>query len=881
MRTISTAQDKVLTASNCALAQHVRVSIKDSGGTFRDLTTYPGVNLVDSVSWQEDIDSPHVTADVVLKREVDSLSLAPLMQASALNRGFNPAASYAALVALRREVKVETSTDAADATAGNWMEVFRGYVDTIDPAGGDTIRIGCRDLGALLMDSFIETERVYALGASGGVPVGMRIWEPSTAYALNEFVIPTDGKRAAQFRFYQCSTAGTSGTTEPAWPSSGTIADGGSLVWTHQAALADTGYAVESVMQEILDDNGLSVTLYTPTSPSWSIRAYKQRREPALEALRNLAIQIGWDVRYKWRSGTGQFELTFFQPDRTKSSPDRTFSSSEYVDVKRLSTDISTIRNAIRVIYPDRTDLDPNGNAKRKVHDETDSTSIAAYGRRFMEIVEDDLSNLDTSTEANTLAEACLADLKDPKAEQDIELSYGFPWAELGDLYRFTANGRHYSANQDWALYSCSHSAADGVIRTTIRTRGQPAVANSRWLEHGAGRGLREAHATAALLSPGGHSVAASNVIGGSKLAITGNPLRKAAQEEFEFHLSTAAGFTPSSSTLVALSASRELALSHLTPGTTYHAAIVPRFRNAGELVRAEKSTEVSFVAGRVSPHHLDSATPLVFLPLNYDFGGQLRAVASFPPDHWEMQTGSWGSSSDAYVSASVVRSGVQSVELLNTAVASAMKSDVFPVSPSARFAMRCAARSTSSGNRGALTVRFYSDAGITEIGSVALTLNLTSADTWEEFQVVDTTGASTKYARIDIGKYDNGTYAVFFDFARFQEIDTPQETWFAPGLSNSWVDYGLGFNTTGYFRDSNGLVHIRGLIKSGTTTAGTLLFTLSAGNRPATECIFATRMSGPAACEIRVQADGDVLLGDTGGNATWTCLDGICFDTR
>lgn len=54
-------------------------------------------------------------------------------------------------------------------------------------------------------------------------------WAASTAYALGQYVQPT----APNGRFYECTTAGTSGTGEPAWPTStgATITDG-TVVWT-------------------------------------------------------------------------------------------------------------------------------------------------------------------------------------------------------------------------------------------------------------------------------------------------------------------------------------------------------------------------------------------------------------------------------------------------------------------------------------------------------------------------------------------------------------------------------------------------------------------------------------------------------------------------
>ena len=54
-------------------------------------------------------------------------------------------------------------------------------------------------------------------------------WKASTAYALNDKVFPTDPSTTPYY--YECTTAGTSGATEPTWPLSGAVNDG-TVVWT-------------------------------------------------------------------------------------------------------------------------------------------------------------------------------------------------------------------------------------------------------------------------------------------------------------------------------------------------------------------------------------------------------------------------------------------------------------------------------------------------------------------------------------------------------------------------------------------------------------------------------------------------------------------------
>ncbi len=51
-------------------------------------------------------------------------------------------------------------------------------------------------------------------------------WQPSNTYGTDTRVFPTSGATDA----YRCDTAGVSGTTEPTWPATGTVADG-SVTW--------------------------------------------------------------------------------------------------------------------------------------------------------------------------------------------------------------------------------------------------------------------------------------------------------------------------------------------------------------------------------------------------------------------------------------------------------------------------------------------------------------------------------------------------------------------------------------------------------------------------------------------------------------------------
>ena len=96
-----------------------------------------------------------------------------------------------------------------------------------------------------------------------------------------------------------------------------------------------------------------------------------------------------------------------------------------------------------------------------------------------------------------------------------------------------------------------------------------------------------------------------------------------------------------------------------------------------------------------------------------------------------------------------------------------------------------------------------------------------------------------------------------------------------APTLGNSWVNFGLTFATAGYYKDNFGIVHLRGIVKSG--TIGTAIFTLDVGYRPVAEENFPT-VSNETFGFINVSSTG-VVKCSVGDNA-WVSLSGISFRT-
>lgn len=85
-------------------------------------------------------------------------------------------------------------------------------------------------------------------------------WQPNTAYSVDDYVTPraTAGNLYPQpFLVYVCTTAGTSGSGEPTWLTSGSITDGtGSLEWQTISLNSDnSNYVVDPLGRHLAGDD--------------------------------------------------------------------------------------------------------------------------------------------------------------------------------------------------------------------------------------------------------------------------------------------------------------------------------------------------------------------------------------------------------------------------------------------------------------------------------------------------------------------------------------------------------------------------------------------------------------------------------------------------
>ena len=143
----------------------------------------------------------------------------------------------------------EITTGAADADV-----VVEGV--TVDPiaVGGDEVG------GAVMEFEFGLTAAFEALFT------GYATWAASIAYALGDFVVPS----TANDRIYECTTAGTSGTAEPAWPTGegATVADN-TATWTCR-------FIKDTYKWQARNKGGTWVDLHSPVTISPTTSSYAE-----------------------------------------------------------------------------------------------------------------------------------------------------------------------------------------------------------------------------------------------------------------------------------------------------------------------------------------------------------------------------------------------------------------------------------------------------------------------------------------------------------------------------------------------------------------------------------------------------------------------------
>ena len=90
---------------------------------------------------------------------------------------------------------------------------------------------------------------------------------------------------------------------------------------------------------------------------------------------------------------------------------------------------------------------------------------------------------------------------------------------------------------------------------------------------------------------------------------------------------------------------------------------------------------------------------------------------------------------------------------------------------------------------------------------------------------------------------------------------------WSTATLVNSWANFGSG-NQDAQYRKIGDIVYVRGMVKNGTTTAGTTIYNLPVGYRPLTQQVFPTIDGNNAIGRFDVTTAGNLIIQVGANNA-------------
>lgn len=166
--------------------------------------------------------------------------------------------------------------------------------------------------------------------------------------------------------------------------------------------------------------------------------------------------------------------------------------------------------------------------------------------------------------------------------------------------------------------------------------------------------------------------------------------------------------------------------------------------------------------------------------------------------------------------------------------------------------------------DRGRVNMQGLAKAGTTTLGTVINKLSDVSSSYYPTTQMIFPAGGNGMsqfrvYTSGDVVKH--GTQTSSYMGLQALYYPTTTGTWTSLPFSNSWQNYGSGFPTLQYTKDSDNVVTIRGLVKSGSVTGGvTIAGPLPAGYRPPGQALMAVA-SNDVFGRVDVTTAGNIIV--------------------
>lgn len=203
-----------------------------------------------------------------------------------------------------------------------------------------------------------------------------------------------------------------------------------------------------SIMTQIFADHGFNETVEEVDAAGFHVEEIRTGETSVWAAQKSLVEPTGFIYRIKWE--TDAFKPCVYDPDRTKSSPDATFSGT--FQYRKLDISEADVRTKVVVIYRDRNSgtiryAQAESEAARDKYGIPDGSGGKKHKTVWiaMQGTGDRYSLIDTLGEAKALADYVLYDLKEPVPDVEVRIPRIHPGIEIHDLLSFV--GGDYTVN--------------------------------------------------------------------------------------------------------------------------------------------------------------------------------------------------------------------------------------------------------------------------------------------------------------------------------------------------------------------------------------------------------------------------------------------------
>jgi hypothetical protein len=176
----------------------------------------------------------------------------------------------------------------------------------------------------------------------------------------------------------------------------------------------------------------------------------------------------------------------------------------------------------------------------------------------------------------------------------------------------------------------------------------------------------------------------------------------------------------------------------------------------------------------------------------------------------------------------------------------------------------------------------------IAVVGTVALASSLTLPFTFSAGTTARASEVNANFSAVKTAVDDNAARVTALE-ARVTAIEAAltalgtMPSYTAPTLQTGWSNVYNNFAPSGFLKDNQGFVHLRGLVKKSASSTNTIIFNLPVGYRPSALLQFPARCGNDTMCFLHIWPSGDIQYGggatsDATGSLT---LDEVIFDPR